>query len=165
MAFFDFQMTLGEAHLFRSSASAAMFINMYVHLQNIFNCCQMFLRAPDLWFLWIKQYQVPLVYRSDLALTVKAATFHISIILLLLTPHIVDRHFSLSLFFLLLCVKVCSAYVISKFFRIPVSVCLGRQGWVLTNTLHFSLKKCLRDHTSLWQCGACTWNKQITWLR
>lgn len=54
MAFFDFQMTLGEAHLLCSSASAAMFINMYAHLQNIFNYCQMFLQPPDLWFLWIK---------------------------------------------------------------------------------------------------------------
>lgn len=44
-------MTLGEAHSLRLSASAAMFINMYAHLQNIFNGCQMFLRAPDLWFL------------------------------------------------------------------------------------------------------------------
>lgn len=97
-------MTLGEAHSLRLSASAAMFINMYAHLQNIFNGCQMFLRAPDLWFLWIKQYQVPLVYHFDLALTVKVVTFcNISILVLLVTPHIVDRHFSLSFFSFSLC--------------------------------------------------------------
>lgn len=161
MAFFDFQMTLGEAHSFRSPASVAMFINMYAHLQNIFNCCQMFLPAPDLWLLWIKQHQVLLVRSADLVLTVKAVTFHnISVVLLLLTPCIIDSQFSFSLFFILFVWKLktaCLGSPISSLFpAYQLLVCVRGQWWVLTNVLQFSLKRILRDHTILWQGGGYT---------